>query len=137
MQSHPSPSGADRTWQGASPRTNPASKRGTAWASVAVSVLALACFPILTLVRVLSPDWRGVDLGFSIAIGAFIPAFPALLASFVALLLAISAGGKRRDAGLPRSALVLSVVGLAVGTLAILASVIAFVVMIFAVTPSS
>jgi hypothetical protein len=107
MQSHPSPSGADGTWQGVSPSPHPASKRGTAWASVAVSVLALALFPILTLVRVLSPDWRDVDLGFSIlgfsiAIGAFIPAFPALLASFVALLLAISAGGKRRDAGLPR-----------------------------------
>ena len=127
MQSQPSPSGADGTWHGVPPSPHPASKRGTAWASVAVSVLGLACFPILTLVRVLSPDWREVDLGFSIAIGAFIPAFPALLASFVALLLA----------HLPRSALVLSVVGLAVGTLAILASVIAFVWMIFAVTPSS
>jgi hypothetical protein len=137
MQSHPSPSGADSTWQGVSPRTHPASKRGTAWASVILSVLALACFPILTLARVLSPDWREVDLGFSIAIGAFIPAFPALVASFVALLLAISAGGKRRDARLPRVALVLSVAGLAVGTLAILASVIAFVWMIFAITPSS
>ena len=142
MSSQPIPSRMDPAPHQTSPGTAPASNAGLTWTSIVLSVLALVAVPAY-LVRTLLGDniqWAhpGVgDIAFFAALFAFVPAIPTLLMSTIALVLALRVGGRHRDAGRPRLAFLLSLAGLTVGALSILASVIAFVVMVALITPNS